>query len=258
MRESNFFWDPTANYGPIVVTRHLDRMTTGLRACISDLFDVKPHDDPGHVLWIDQPWPATPPLFRDQFVSIFTDEDLKEILLTDEATWLLRIGNHLVSGQTPSSEELTALGRYLFVLGDNFKDLSRDYKMAAIRRQFYPEQRLDEILQRVKHAIPYDPKTGHDHHSRRSFMGTQRQWEMFLAWEAHGGNAYSAAREFLSEPPSTELAVKQRRGARSRSELQRDIASSVRQAKRAIEDWIKRVYPIRDVIPATVRQPKPD
>jgi hypothetical protein len=231
-----FFWDPTANYGPIIVQRRLDRQTTRLRECIDDLFEVKADLNPGGAVRLDQSWSATPPKFRDQFSSIFKDEDLKEIVLSEDGQILARVGNSLLAGKPIPPEEQAALGRYLFQLGDYFMRLSKDFKIAAIRRHdFYSERLIDEILRRIKGALPYQPKMGHDFDSKRSFLGTSDQWDKFLAWEAHHGNAYRAAAEFLPKARPKATNSKRRPGDPSRSERQRDIAASIRHAVTAIE-----------------------
>jgi hypothetical protein len=141
-------------------------------------------------LRITQAWPETPSLFRDQFLSIFSDEDLQEDVLDGPFLNLEQIGNWLASGQSVSSEELIRLGNFLFQLGEHFRQIGDRSKVVAIRHQLYSEQHLDRVLKRIKDSIGYDPRTGHDHHSRRSFLGTADQWDKLLAWEANGQNAY--------------------------------------------------------------------
>jgi len=150
MRHRLFFSDQAANYGPIVMQVHLENQTTRLEECIDDIFQVTPDPGPGGVVCIDQPWPATPPKFRNQFVAIFAEHDLKEIKLIEDDDRLLRIGNAFVSGRVLSSEELAGLGRYLFQLGGHLRRISLDFKMAAIRCALYSERQLDEILHRIK------------------------------------------------------------------------------------------------------------
>jgi len=75
MKHARFKWDPSANFGPILVERNLERQETSLRNCIGGLFDVQRHPEPRGILRLDQPWPATPALFRDQFISIFNSPD---------------------------------------------------------------------------------------------------------------------------------------------------------------------------------------
>src|SRR5260370_26616090 len=126
MCERRFCWDEAENCGPIVVQVHLENQTMRLDECIADLFQVTPDPEPGGVVCIDQPGPATPPTFRNQFVAIFAEHDLKEIKLIEDGDRLLRIGNAFVSGRELSSEELAALGRYLFQLVLHLRPLSLD------------------------------------------------------------------------------------------------------------------------------------
>jgi len=167
---------------------------------------------------------------------------------------VIQIGNWLLSGKDTSREQFAKMGRFLFGFGDHLKSLNDDYHIVAIQDQLYAEERFDKILKQIKSSIPYDPRTGHDHNSRRSFMGSSDQWDKFLAWEAHGGNAYRAAAEFL--PKLLTASQKKLPAALSRSEIQRDVTSSIRRATEAIQGWIAKVYPTRDLTPVTLRNPK--
>jgi hypothetical protein len=255
MRHRLFFWDEAANYGPIIVQKRLENQTTRLEECIDDIFQVTPDPDPGGVVCLDQPWPATPLKFRAQFVALFAGDDWKEIGFVRIGDTLLRTGNKLILGQLCSSEELAALGRRLFQLGDHLRRLSLDFNIVAIRRALYSERRLNGILHRIKKSLPYDPRTGRDHDSRRSFLGTSDQWEKFLAWEAHDRKPYRAAAEFLPKLSQVAPKAERLRGDPSRSEKQRDIVTSIRQAVKAITKWFPRLYPIRNLQPSSPRKP---
>jgi hypothetical protein len=257
MQHRLFFWDPTKNYGPILVKPRPERQTTQLRECIQNLFEVTPDPEPGGAASLNQSWPATPQKFRTQFSSIFVEKDLKEINLIKEGERLARIGNYLVSGQPFTPENRMVLGRYLFQRGNYLRRIGIDFKIAAIRRHdFYSERLIDEILRRIKESLPYDPKTGHDFDAKRSFLGTSDQWDKFLAWEAHDGNAYRAAAEFLPKTARAAIKMKRRRGDPSRSEKQRDIAASIRHAVKAVQKWFPRIYPVRNLEPSSLRRPK--
>jgi hypothetical protein len=252
-----FFWDPTKNYGPILVKKRPERQNARLRECIENLFEVTPDPEPGGAVSLDQPWPATPQKFRTQFSSIFVEEDLKEINLIQEGERLARIGNYLVSGQPFTPEDRMVLGRYLFQQGNHLRRTGIDFKIVAIRRHdFYSERLIDEILRRIKESLPFDPKTGHDLDTKRSFLGTPDQWDKFLAWEAHRGNAYRAAAEFLPKTAYDAMKMKRRPGDPSRSERQRDIAASIRHAVIAIQKWFPMIYPVRNLEPSSLRKPK--
>jgi hypothetical protein len=254
MQHRLFFWDQTANFGPIIVEKRLERLTAGLRECIDDLVKVKPDPNSGGVLHLGQTWPCTPLKFRSQFASVFDSDDLATIELGEPGLILTRVGNMLLKGKSVSSEEQAALGRYLFQLGENFVRVSRELKIAAIRRHhFYSERRVDEILRRIKESLPYQPRTGNDLDTKRSFLGTPDQWNKFLAWEAHDYNAYRAAAEFA---PKWARKAKRRIGDPSRSERQRDIAGSIRKAVKAIQQWFPKIYPVRNLQPASLRRPK--
>ncbi len=254
-RQRLFFSDPAANYGPIVVQIHPENQTTRLEECIDDIFQVTPDPDPGGVVRLDQPWPDTPPKFRAQFVAFFAGPDLKEIKLINYGDTLVRIGNSLVSGGQRSPEELAALGLRLFQLGERLRSLSLDFIILAIRRSLYPERRLDSILNCIKKTLPYDPRTGRDQDSKRSFLGTLDQWDKFLAWEAHARNPYQAAAEFLPKLNQGSPKGKRGPGGPSPSKRQRDIAASVRQAVKAITKWFPRLYPVRILEPSSLRKP---
>lgn len=249
-----FFWEENANYGPIIVKRRLDQQTAGLRDCIADHFEINPDPNPGGVLHLDEPWPATPLKFRSQFSSIFDTQNLKEIALDETGLTLSRIGNALLAGGPLSSQDQAALGQYLFQLGDEFHRLSRDFKIAGARRHdFYSERIVDEILDRIKQSLPYQRRTGNDFDTRLSFLGTLDQWDKFLAWEAHDGNAYRAAAAFLSKQLQKST---HRSGDLSRSERQRDLAGPIREAVKAIQYWYPKIYPVRNVAPISLHRPK--
>lgn len=251
-----FFWDETVNFGPIIVKMRLEQQTARLRECIDDLIKVKPDQNPGGVLHLDQAWPSTPLKFRSQFASVFDEDedDLATIDVGEPGVILARAGNILLKGKPVSSEEQAALGSYLCQLGDSFLSASKKFKIAAIRRHdFYSERRVDEILRRIKESLPYQPRTGNDLDSKRSFLGTTDQWNKFLAWEAHDSNPYRAAAEFA---PKWVQIAKRLRGDQSRSERQRDIAASIRKAVKAIQQWFPKIYPVRNLQPASLNQPK--
>ena len=257
MQRRLFFWDPTANYGPIIVKERFEQQNARLRECIENLFEVTPDPNPGGAVSPDQPWPTTPQKFRGQFSSIFVEKDLKEINLIEEGVRLARIGNYLLSGQPFTPEDRMALGRFLFQEGDHLRQTSIHFKIAAIRRHdFYSERLIDEILRRIKESLPYDPKTGHDLDSKRSFLGTPDQWDKFLAWEAHSGNAYRAAAEFLPKTARDAMKTKRLPGDPSRSERQRDTTASIHHAVIAIQKWFPRIYPVRNLEPSSLRKPK--
>jgi hypothetical protein len=242
-----FKWNSDANYGPIIVQRILSRQNEGLRECIRQLFDLTPNPDPAGTLKTDQPWPATPEKFRSQFLSIFDEPDLQELKFEDHGLALSRIGNCLLSSK-PLPEHLVAAGRYFFQEGEKLRLIASDYKVFAIRRSYYPEKHIDEILRRIKESLHFERRTGHDRTSKRSFLGTSDQWDKFLAWEAQGQNAYKAAAELLPKPGGVAGNMGRLRGQASRSEKQRDAAASVRNAVKAIQAWYPKTYPIRNLL----------
>ena len=254
MQHRHFFWRPEDNYGPIIVTANLERLAGGIKTGIDALFQVTPDPAPGGTLQPDQPWPDTPSKFRSQFSSLLNDDNLREMDLNECAVILVRTGNDLTKGKLISADEQLKLGHYLFQLGDHFNRLAVDYKIPLIRRHhFYSERLVDEILHRIKESLPYQPRTGNDLDTKRSFLGTPDQWDKFLTWEVHDKNAYRAAAEFV---PQGAQNAKRRIGDPSRSERQRDIAASIRKAVKAIQLWFPKIYPVRNLQPASLRRPK--
>jgi len=105
-----FFWDITANYGPILAQKRLERQTSGLRKSVDEVLNVKPDPNPGGAVQLDQPWPSSPSKFRAQFASIFDTEDLKEIKLGGYLHELIRF--KLIESDRPG---LGASNSYYFL-----------------------------------------------------------------------------------------------------------------------------------------------
>ena len=257
MQNKLFFWKPADNYGPIDVAVDLGRQRAGIEESIARLFDVTPAVNAGTPLRVDRPWPRAPKKFRSQFASIFGGQDLVEIDLNASGRALMNIGDGLLSDKPMTAEDKIAIGQYLSQLGGHYCRLSKDCKIPAIRRHhFFSEDSIDAILQRIKNSLPYQPKTGADFASKRSFLGTHDQWDKFLAWEAHGGNGYAAASEFLPAPIRLQAGSKPKPGTASRSEKQRDTSATIRRAVRAIQSWYPKIYPVRNLGLNSVPTPK--
>jgi len=248
-----FKYTPSDNYGPIAVEVDQEAYTDSLRKRIHRMCRVRPLREYRKRLRIDQCWLATPEPFRVQFRRVVDEPPLGEIKLQDESDRLMKFGDYLVSEKPLLPEERKWLGRYLFQFGHHLSETSRTYRLAAIPRVVYTERHLDEILNRIKQRIPFVPRTGYDQDSKKSFLGTRDQWEKFLAWEAHGENAYQAAAEFLPSICPKPGKAGHLHGGRSRSEYQRDTAASVRNAVKAIQKWYPRLYPKRDLRPEALK-----
>ena len=248
-----FFSDPAANFGPITVEPVPEAQTGRLSECIERMFRVRPRLECREALRLDQPWPEAPTGFQEQFRDLITGHRLREVRFHEEGMRLLRLGNYLVEHKALSPDQALELGQYLFRVGDTLRTVTRDYKIAAIPRTYYSQRHLDEILVQVKQGIAYDPRTGHDWGSKSSFLGTRKQWQKFLAWEAHGGDAYRAAAEFLPPDCPKPGMSRRRHGQKSRSVIQAGIAGTVRNAVRDIQKWFPRLYPRRDLRPATLK-----
>jgi hypothetical protein len=195
-------------------------------------------------------WKDAPGEFKSQFrQTTIGGPPFKEVKLQEIGIILARTGNALIAHEGLSMEEQKRLGRFLFNQGQFFRAIDESYKLAAIPRAVMDEDKLDEILARIKTGILFLPRTGHDWNTKQSFLGTAIQWQKFLAWEAHGKSPYKAAGEFLRADDPRLICHEGKQGELSRSEVQRDIAGSITTAVKAIQSWFPRLYPVRGLFP---------
>lgn len=152
----------------------------------------------------------------------------------------------MLACQSLSRDEQDKLGRLLFNRGQFLRAIDRNLKVAAIPKFVPDEDKVDDMLTLIKSGLRFVRRTGHDWNTKKSFLGTIDQWKKFIAYEANGENAYRAAAEFLHQNAPRLSHQKGKRGAQSRSEVQRDCAGSITRAVKAIRSWFPQLYPGND------------
>jgi len=201
-------------------------------------------------------WPRTPARFRRAFNSLFKTDlqpfevDLVRIVTDAEEAWITKdVQGEIERAQArgfrlPEGEaERRITERIESQRTTNLRKLAEGNVVVALPRGAIKERDLDAWLDKVREIYRRHHAAAPDY--RRSFLGTEAQWECFLLAETHPDNPKEAAFEYARRHPSRKQSPPT------------DIArcgTTIADNKKAIEGWISNVFPDFKLMPPVTRR----
>jgi len=253
MVDSNF------NFGPI------DSPETFSRSALTDknwrdFLRVEPLPNPPPPLTVDQAWDSAPELFKKQFrLACRQTYEFGEVNThLDETSKLLRKAASKLANGDPL-KETPAIADYLWMLGNELRDLAEFCRIFKIPKSHYSEKQfksfLTEIHRSFKESNLLIPTKTYDTH--KSYLGTDEDWRWFLEAERLDLDIRkSADLTTLAKLYSEDLRRRAIQGAAPRrakahgftdskfsSKVIKNRRSVVKRHVLSIEKWVSAAYP---------------
>jgi hypothetical protein len=252
-----WFKDNRFNFGPIIATQTLHPLDAR-RETMPNAFSLQPLPDAPPPVQLEQTWPNTPGIFRQQFsVAVHDGGEFQVVTeqVHEAGDYLHWAAARLRRNDAP--EKLPQIIEQLSALGEHFRNLAEFQRIFAVPNASCPPGKFNEYLDAIHNHCSEAGQIVGGYSAHASWLGTKDQWRYFLIAERHGwdpknlGHMYELARIYSQDLRNRRYEKSARRDAQPHgfkgdavsSKVIKDRRSTVRRSVVAIQEWIENIYP---------------
>jgi hypothetical protein len=252
-----WYRDNRFNFGPIIVEQTRPALD-GCKEPIPHVFTVHPLPSAPPPVLLEQTWPDTPELFRQQF-SLAVHQGVEFQVVTqnirETGDYLRWAAARLHRKDTP--EKLPQIAQQLFELGRWFRDLAEFHRVFAVPSTYCSPGKFKEYLAAIQKHCDEAQQIFGGYSAHASWLGTKDRWRYFLIAEQQGWqpdnlqHMYQLAKHYSQNLRQQKYSPDQRKNVKvegyrdtcDKSTLIANRRPTVREFITGLQEWITNIYP---------------